>query len=554
MQRVLQYIVIGALLGFCASSCHFLDEQILDSSTRDTYYKNAVQIESGLNGCYLPLRDIFKEYKYFYITEAQTDLMQMGSNGQYEAYCQYSTMNPQFCANLWTSLYRGVSRCNTMLNAIEKASIDENEKAPLRGEAVVLRAMFYYLLTCNFGDVPFYEEEVTDENNDRIARLPRMSASATRRALIEELRKQILEDKALPMYPTYSQTNPRQYRAGAAVGCMIGGKMCLWEGLWSEALDFFGALEEMYGPLSQYRLSDVAFRNRYTGESILEMGQTSTDYGYNVYGELACRCTPMRGSFDPDLDDEGDDTSDITEFDTSSDYYAEVGIPELGSTSRTNSPLRPTNHMYKDLMPYDSGDKRRHSCTAAGPVEDGGGWMQCGWFGYSQTDDRSVVKPHWLYFDGMAATSRPYLGDKFWCFGMQYKQDSNNFKIYRYAGAVLNMAEAHLMRGDEDQACAYLNQVRRRAGLPDVKPADFADADAFLAAIQDECARELFGEFNRKHDLVRWGIWWETIQKYGGSTLIKYARPCHRYCPIPQVQVTYSGGALDNDEYNQYGL
>ena len=72
--------------------------------------------------------------------------------------------------------------------------------------------------------------------------------------------------------------------------------------------------------------------------------------------------------------------------------------------------------------------------------------------------------------------------------------------------------------------------------------------------IQDECARELFGEYNRKHDLVRWGIWWETIQEYGGSLLKANAKPCHRYCPIPQVQITYSGGALDNDEYNQYGL
>ena len=554
MKKTVLHILCGALLTVCSVSCSYLKEDIYSSSTRETYYQTAVQIETGLNGCYIPLRDVFKEVKYFYITEAQTDLMQMGSSGQYEAYCQYSTMNPQFSSNLWTNLYRGVSRCNTIMTGIEAAPIEEAAKAPLRAEAVVLRSLFYYLLTCNFGDVPFYEEEVTDENNDRIAHLPRMSASETRRTIIAELRKQIIEDKALPMYPTYDPVNPRRYRVGAAVGCMIGGKMCLWEGMWSEALDFFSLLEEMYGPLEKYRLSDVAFRNRYTGESILEMGQTVTDYGYKVYGELASRCEPMRGNFDPDLDDEGDDTSDVTEFDTSTDYYAEVGIPELGSTSRTNSPLRPTNHMYRDLMPYDSGDKRRHSCTAAGPVEDGGGWMQCGWFGYSATDDRSVVKPHWLYFDGMSATSRPYLGDKFWCFNMQYKQDSNNFKIYRYAGAVLNIAEAHLRRGDEVQACSYLNQVRRRAGLPEVSPADFADEEALLKMIQDECARELFGEYNRKHDLVRWGIWWETIQEYGGSLLKANAKPCHRYCPIPQVQITYSGGALDNDEYNQYGL
>ena len=553
MKKTVLHILCGALL-LGAVSCSFLEENIYSSSTEDSYYKNAVQIETGLNGCYIPLRDIFKEYKYMYITEVQTDLMQMNSSGQYDAFCQYSTMNPQFSSTLWTNLYRGVTRTNTILSVIDKASIDESEKAPLRGEAVVLRALFYYLLTCNFGDVPFYEEPVSDENNDRIAHLPRMSASETRQTLIEELRKVIFEEAALPMYPTYSTSNPKQYRAGAALGCMIGGKMCLWEGLWSEALDFFGVLEEMYGALDQYKLSDIAFRNRYGGESIFEMGQTVTDYGYKVYGELSSRCMPMRGDFDPDLDDEGDDSSEISDFDMSSDYYAEVGIPELGTTSRTNSPIRPSSHMYKDLMPFSSGDRRRSSYTASGPVEDGGGWMQSGWFGYSKSDDRSTVKPHWLYFEGRTADNQPYLGDKFWCFNMQYKQDSNNFKIYRYAGAVLNMAEAHLRRGDEDEACRYLNMVRRRAGLPEVRPADFVDEEALMKMIQDECARELFGEYNRKHDLVRWGIWWETIQEYGGTTLKKYARPCHRYCPIPQVQVTYSGGALDNDEYNQYGL
>lgn len=552
-KNIFKYLALAVLALLGANSCS-LDEEIYSSSTKEGYYKTVAQLETGLNGCYIPLREIFKEYKYFYITEVQTDLMQMESSGQYDAYCQVTTMDPQFSSSLWNSLYKGVMRVNAIEAAIKRAPIEDDEKTPLLAEAVVLRAMLFYMLTCNYGDVPFYEEEVTDENNDQIARLPRMSASDTRRKLIYELRACLLDRQDLPMYPTYSPMNPKRYRAGAALGLFLGGKMCMWEGLWSDALDFFGAIEEIYGDFSQYKLADVAFRNRYTGESIFEMGQTSMDYGYKVYGELASRTMPMRASFDPDLDDEGDDYTDISEFDSESDYYDEVGIPELGSFSRTNSPIRPTSHMYKDIMPYDSGDRRRHSYTASGPVEDGGGWMQSGWVGYSKTDDRTKTKPHWLYFGDRTATNTPYLGDKFWCFGMQYKQDNNNFKVFRYGGVILNIAEARLMRGDEEMAVKYLNMIRRRAALPEVKVSDFADESALLKFLQDECGRELFGEWNRKHDLVRWGIWYETIQKYGGSTLRKNAKPCHRYCPIPQVQISYSGGALDNKEYNSYGL
>ncbi len=138
---------------------------------------------------------------------------------------------------------------------------------------------------------------------------------------------------------------------------------------------------------------------------------------------------------------------------------------------------------------------------------------------------------------------------------MQYNMDSNNPKVFRYAGALLCLAEAWLMKGDEQKACDYLNAVKSRAGIKEVSADEFADKEALLREVQDECARELFGEFNRKYDLVRWGIWFEYVNLYSSSSnLKKYARPCHRYFPIPDQEITYSGGALDNKEYTQYGL
>ena len=114
-------------------------------------------------------------------------------------------------------------------------------------------------------------------------------------------------------------------------------------------------------------------------------------------------------------------------------------------------------------------------------------------------------------------------------------------------------------------ACAYLNEVRRRAGLDPISSS--LDADQLLAEIQDENARELFGEFQRKHDLVRWGLWYEYVVNYNAAAksdetpygenntrLRDNIRPCHEYYPIPDEQITYSNGALDNDEYNKYGL
>lgn len=190
-----------------------------------------------------------------------------------------------------------------------------------------------------------------------------------------------------------------------------------------------------------------------------------------------------------------------------------------------------------------------------------------GWVGYDREDDRTTVEPEWKFFNNLTKTKRPYLGNKFWCFGMQYTMDSNSYKFFRYAEVLLRLAEAWLQKGDHEMACRYLNEVRRRAALDAISP-DLS-TDELLAEIQDECARELFGEFQRKHDLVRWGLWYEYVYKYNAADpdadpdaplgennkiLRENLQPCHEYYPIPDEQITYSNGTLDNNEYNKYGL
>lgn len=554
--------------------CSYLNEEIRSSSQKATYYKTEEQIVSGLNGCYMPLRSIYTSNSYFLVVEGQTDIIYKNTKGNIATLEGISPRNPGIGSTVWTNGYLGVMRCNAIVAAIDRAELKDEVKAPLYAEAVVLRSFYYYLLTSFFGDVPYYTEEVTDESNYRITHLGRMSASNTRNACINELYDWLIMKKALPYEPTYAAGNSRQYRAGAAVGLMLAGKMCLWEERWSDAIEILGYLEDIYGAgaghpdgvLSKYPLSDIPFYNKYTDESIFEVADIYLDYGLRITGNLAATCTPIRASASVDEDDyHGDDTDDEGEeatygdtYDT--DYYSGVGIPWLGSNSRTNSPAFPCKQFYKNLMPATSPypDMRRAAYNPADgkAIPDGGGFLAWGWEGWSTEDDRSVTPAHWMFFTSTAnASGRPYLGNKFWCPGMQYNMDSNNPKIFRFAGALLCLAEAWLRKGDEQKACDYLNAVKSRAGILTVSPADFADKEALMDEVRNECARELFGEFNRKFDLVRWGIWFDYINLYSDSSNLKnYARPCHRYFPIPDQEITYSGGALDNKEYNLYGL
>ncbi|MDR1414937.1 MAG: RagB/SusD family nutrient uptake outer membrane protein [Odoribacteraceae bacterium] len=77
---------------------------------------------------------------------------------------------------------------------------------------------------------------------------------------------------------------------------------------------------------------------------------------------------------------------------------------------------------------------------------------------------------------------------------------TNNYVIFRLADIMLLKAEALTARGrSSDVAISLLNQVRRRAGLP-----DFSGATSLQRAILDERFRELFLEGHRFFDLVRY--------------------------------------------------
>ena len=148
------------------------------------------------------------------------------------------------------------------------------------------------------------------------------------------------------------------------------------------------------------------------------------------------------------------------------------------------------------------------------------------------------------------------MGPKFWCPYMKTTYDSNNYPVLRYADALLMLSEAYAAKQDKENFEKYINQVKTRAGLAAYTAGNWEKATQEL---RDERARELFGEFQRKFDLVRWGIWYSTLKEYwepemASRGITTHLQRCHRYLPIPVEQVANSGYALDNKEYNAYGL
>lgn len=542
-----------ALLIFGAISCS-LKEKIMSYTEGDKYYRSVEQIKTGLNACYSPLKLIYTNMGFWEMCECATDLMYLNIDNQIDAVCDIAPARPGAASLVWQRGYQGVSRTNNMIfytdRAVSEGYIDENEAAPLYAEASVLRSFYWYILTSTFGDVPFYTERVTEENRTRIVKLPRMSAAEIRNFCIGELRKNL---SAMPARRTYDSGT--DYRVGRALGLMLGGRLCLWNKDWDGALEFFGQLETIYGDLSQYPLSDVPFSVKYSRESIWEVPNIYEANGLQIVGTLASWTTPLRA--------QNIVSDEFAQEDIISDIYYGIGIPELGSHAMTYTSVRPTPFLCQNLLPYLSDDLRSGEYSNGSKTARGGsGNLAWRWLGYDPDDAGRTGEKQVMFFgsknaDGtwsrMNQSSTPWMGNKFWCPDMRSTRDANNYKIFRYAGAVLGLAEANLMKGDVASSLHYLNMVRSRACLSDLSLADVGgNADLLMEEIRRECAKELLGEYNRKFDLVRWGIWYERTRQYNtGSLISQNVRPCNRYWPIPADQVAASGGVLTNKEYGE---
>jgi len=553
-------IIAAMTIAIMAASCS-LKEEFTSYTRQEDFYTNKVQIQSGINACYNMIRSIFGGSSFWMTTECTTDLMYLNDPNAYNAILNISPAQPSFAATIWKYSYNGIMRTNAMIAAIDSAAESDiltyEEAMAFKGETVVLRSFFYYLLTSCFGDVPFYTETVTEDNREKIATLPRTSANQIRDYLIDELGEYVAY---LPQKRSYDA--PFENRAGAALGLILASKFCLWNQRWNDAIDFLGCLEDIYGHYENspvqfgmdYLLTDIPFSHKFTKESIFEMQNEYSEYGIQQTATLAIYTTPSKSSKAVVVSDEGEEDESESEY-IISDNYNGICIPELGANARISISARPTTYYFQTVLSYDSPDLRsgEYSNGAASP-RGGSGNLAWRWSGFAADDvdrlpeDRKV---RWFTTTGSKAIGRPWLGNKFWCPGMYYTLDSNNYRLFRFADALLMLAEAHLRAGNVDRAMNYLNVTRVRAGLPELTAASTGgNIEALMEEIRLERARELFGEFQRKFDLVRWGIWYErTIQYNEGTYLNEFIKPCHRYLPIPQDQVTYSHGALDNKEY-----
>lgn len=470
-------IIIAFVAVLAPCSCSFLDVDLHNVASADKYYNTVDELEEALRGVYATLGD-----NALY-GEAMMGRLGLSADIGYEyykkdagtvSYYQASVSDVKIAA-FWRSLYAGIGRANMLLANIDKvtaAGEDQARRERIRGEALFLRAYYYYMLVKRFGNVPLVLAPIGDINSD---------AKYVKQSSARDVYTKILEDMesaALLVRPT------EDVEGGWQVS-----RTAVWGMIARVALNMAGEpvkADEMYLKAAEY------------ADKVITSGLHRLNPSFEQVFINQCQ-----NKFDI-----AEVLFEVNFWGDNSGIWQTAGTVgrNIGIASSEDSPVGYCMGLLRCnpglWQLYDADDLRRDWTLSP--------------FRYAADGSKDMDGENTILSRKYCAKwRREYEVSK-------EKSTTNteiNFPVLRYSDVLLMYAEAYAWHPaglDRDKALDCINQVRRRGHgqPPDAASAyDFAgDDEALKTEIMDERARELAYEMLRKDDLVRWGVFYEKMQ------------------------------------------
>lgn len=495
--KTLKIFTIAAFAAISAScSSDFLESTPILSVVEDQYYQSDEDMYGALIGAYDPLAYYFNMANYITVSEIISDNGTTGAgNDADQPYLQdLEAFNVDSDTNLtsyyfWKFHYRGIFRCNQVINAEYESDVADVYKA----EAKVLRAWYHFELMRLYG--PCVVSTTNDWGNDY------PFVRNTRGEVNAQIEKDLTE--AIPyLQESFDSSQTGRIRKSAAQALM--GKHLMYKADWldddqtifKEAITYLEAAANS----GQYTLApyDQMFHWTYrnTTESIFEVqstnsqGSTTTgtpDYIYNNEGNYWIKWINPR-------------------FMTG--HYLYINSC-WGCWHVTKS-------LYDHFLPDDT--FRRDVAIAV--ESDFNGVVNPDTGAVSSYDPSSFNQNDWEGYD-----KKKYLGlvSEIPTSGNGNHNYATNIILIRLTDVYLYLAEAYIRTGgSETTAKSYLTKVRD-AHVPDGLSVDALMSTyperfpSLLDVVWYERRAEFACEGDRWYDLVRRGIAEETMVNHAAN-------------------------------------
>lgn len=423
-----------------------------------------------------------------------------GDQGTLYSLSQFTSSAAESLDGLWSIYFTGLARCNNVIIACENAvNVSADKLEQYNAEAHFLRAYYVHLLWKLWGNIPYFEEPLTNP--------PYMARQHTADEIYSEIMADLeiaCADKKMAMKNGGANTG----RASRAAALMLKARVVLYQKDQSRYAEITNDMATIIksGEYNLFADFDKMWNdeNEFCSESIFESNQLpegkTWSTGWQGYGTNLPAFISPNELKDPD------------------------GVFKGGWGF---GPVRPQAYTI-----YENGDTRREGSINAWPEGSYTPRFQNTGFYQRKYAAREGYNPP------------PGDTDLNYC---------NNLRIFRYAETLFNYVELVKMHGQAEvqgvvaQTC--LDQIRQRAfGTEKSIPATAEN-------IKLERRREFLGEGMRFWDLIRWGdaekVLTETLPEYNSTRTFSDWK---KYLPIPQSEMEKTKGTdfalVQNGQWN----
>ena len=462
IMKTIKILIIAAAAALSVSCSDFLDSFPPYAVDINVSVSDSVAI-ALTNGCYVPLQSSNLYNQRIWSLDIIAGNSEVGAGGGEDGIETVQCANfaadasNAFALYVWRSPWVGIGQCNTVIQSLTGEGNRTSEEIGNRclGEAYFLRAHYYYILVRLFGGVPLIlEPHEADDNTDS----ERATLDACYDRIIKDCRQAV---SLLPEKKSYTGSDYNRASRDAAL-CMLADILLTYhpEQNYAEVVNICEQIEEMGYDLSQYDYADnFGMEAQNSQEALFTVGYS------------------------------GDTQYDFWSGDNQSSWLsAFMGPRNSGMVAGAYGWNLPTQEFMDE---WEEGDLRKDvtvfydGCPAFDNMSYDDSWSNTGY------NVRKFL---------VTKTDSP-----------EYNTSSADFVVYRYADVLLKKAEALNGQGLTEEACAPLNIVRKRAGLPDIEtllPSDITlDSEEGQAWMKEkiihERRMELAFEGHRWFDMVR---------------------------------------------------
>lgn len=399
---------------------------------------------------------------------------------------------------IWRDNYHVVNRCNFVLSKVDNINLDQENHDQIKGQALFLRALAYYTLATYYQQVPLFLNYA-----DYSSMTTMFAANATLDEVFDQIELDLSDAmKMLPSRAKGGEWATGRATCGSAAGYMA--RALMFRHKFPEALTILKDIID--GKYGHYELmADYGYNFREdtenNAESLFEV--QFMDYGT---GGPDDEWTPVNISPNASQGHAVESNYASGMLGSWGDLAGSPWLYNLFKAEKcTDGTLDP--RLYWTLVTYEP---EYSSYTGAKTAAYPGG------------DPRSNIVYQQELTSSDQAKANPNNG------GISIAKFTNarnniysaintglkcgvNLRMMRYSDVLLRAAECeNEVNGPSETAIGYINQVRRRVALPDLKLADFNTKDKLFEQIANvERPKEFGCENGRGIDLIRWGFFYQ---------------------------------------------